>query len=210
MRRTRLLPGNTYTDMLKRRPRLAESRATLTLADYRSFLFEEIERYHGRTHRTLGTSPATAWQRAWKRSRGSEAPTVPASRERFLLDFLPVRNRVVTREGIEIDGLRFSVDGLQREVDPKIKRLVRIDPRDISRDYLERAAGPYLIIPLRAGHTIPAMSWWEWRAFRRGWIISDRLRFRRFWARYLETETFLEYVSGVLQPRLPQVNGVSG
>jgi putative transposase len=166
MRRTRLLPGNTYSDMLGRRPRSAESRATLTLGDYRSFLMEEIERYHSRTHRTLGTSPRAAWERAWKRGRGVESPSLPSSRERFLLDFLPIRNRVVTREGIEIDGLKFSHECLQSEIDPSVKRVVRVDPRDISHVYLENSAGPYLTIPLRAGHTMPKMSWWEWKAIR--------------------------------------------
>lgn len=167
MRRTRLLPGNTYSDMLGRRPRSAESNATLTLDDYRSFLAEEVARYHTKTHRTLGTSPKSAWERAWKRGRGSEHPLLPSSRERFLIDFLPVRNRVVTREGIEIDGLHFSHDGLQVEVEPSIKRVVRLDPRDISRVYLEQATGPYQTVPLRAGYAMPPMSWWEWNAMRR-------------------------------------------
>ncbi len=175
MRRTRLLPGNTYSDMLGRRPKSAEINAALTLGDYRSFLTEELGRYHGRTHRTLGTSPMAAWERAWKRNRGVESPQVPDSRERFLIDFLPGRNRVVTREGIEIEGLRFSQESLQKEIDPTVKRVIRIDPRDISRVYLEKAAGPYLAVPLRAGHNFPAMSWWEWRATRRGLRKSEAL-----------------------------------
>jgi putative transposase len=167
MRRTRLLPGNTYSDMLGHRPRSAESKATLTLGDYRSFLTEEVDRYHNRVHRTLGATPKTAWERAWKRSRGVESPSVPNSRERFLMDFLPVRTRVITREGIEIDGLRFSHESLQGEINPTVKRVVRVDPRDISRVYLETPDSPYLSIPLRANHTMPKMSWWEWKAIRR-------------------------------------------
>jgi hypothetical protein len=138
----------------------------LTLDDYRFFLTEEIERYHSRIHRALGTSPKSACERAWKRGRGVECPSSPPGKERFLLDFLPVRNRVVTREGIEIDGLRFSHESLQSEIDPYVKRVIRVDPRDISRVYLENSAGPYLTIPLRAGHAMPKMSWWEWKAVR--------------------------------------------
>lgn len=166
MRRTRLLPGNTYSDMLGRRPRSAESKAALTLGDYRSFLTEEIHRYHTRIHRTLGTSPKAAWEQAWRRSRGAETPRLPHSKEGFLINFLPVRNRVVTREGIEIDGLRFSHQNLQNEIDPAVKRVVRVDPRDISRVYLESPTGPYLLVPLRAGYGMPTMSWWEWKATR--------------------------------------------
>ena len=160
--------GNTYSDMLGHRPRSAESKATLTLGDYRSFLTEEVERYHTRTHRTLETSPRSAWEKAWRRGRAVEPPTLPPSRERFLVDFLPVRNRVVTREGIQVDGLNFSHESLQSEIDPSVKRVVRVDPRDISRVYLEMPTGPYVTVPLRAGYAMPAMSWWEWRAMRRG------------------------------------------
>lgn len=167
MRRTRLLPGNTYSDMLGRRPRHAESKASLSLTDFRSFIEEEIQRYHSRNHRTLGSTPRNAWERAWKRSRGVETPRLPANRERFLMDFLPVRNRVVTREGIEIDGLRFSHECLQGEINPRVQRIVRIDPRDISRVYLECLDGQCLTVPLRADHAMHRMSWWEWRAVRK-------------------------------------------
>jgi putative transposase len=166
MRRTRLLPGNTYSDMLGRRPKAAESTASLTLGDYRFFLRQEIERYHCRNHRTLGVSPKSAWERAWKRGKGAETPPLPNDRQRFLIDFLPVRARVVTREGIEIEGLHFSDQRLQCEIDPAVKRVVRIDPRDISRVYLESSAGAYLPVPLRAGHNLPPMSWWEWKSIR--------------------------------------------
>lgn len=167
MRRTRLLPGNTYSDMLGRRPKHAEATATLTLGDFRLFMTEEIQRYHSRNHRTLGSSPRSAWERAWKRGRGVETPELPVNAERFLMDFLPVKNRVITREGIEIDGLRFSHECLQREINPRIPRIVRLDPRDISRVYLECSDGPYLTVPIRADHSMHRMSWWEWRAMRR-------------------------------------------
>ena len=83
------------------------------------------------------------------------------------MDFLPVRNRVVTREGIEIDGLRFSHESLATEINPNVQRVVRIDPRDISRVYLECTDGPYLTVPLRAAHSLNRMSWWEWTKVRR-------------------------------------------
>jgi putative transposase len=42
MRRVRLLPGNTYSDLLKRRARNPESRATMTMSDLHWFMTEEI------------------------------------------------------------------------------------------------------------------------------------------------------------------------
>jgi Mu transposase, C-terminal len=165
MRRTRLLPGNTYSDMLGRRPKRTESKASLTLEDYRWFLTEEIERYHKTTHRTLGISPIAAWEQARKKGRGLDSPPLP-NKNTFLIDYLPLRQRVVSREGIEIDALKFSCADLQSQINPSVTRIVRVDPRDISRVYLESAAGNYLTVPLLR-KDLPAMSWWEWKSWRR-------------------------------------------
>lgn len=108
-----------------------------------------------------------AWERAWKRNRGAESPQVPNRRDRFLFDFLPMKRRVITREGIELDGLHFSHPSLQSEVNPNEKRVVRIDPRDVSKIYLETQAGPYLPVPLQANGCWRGMSWWEWWAIKR-------------------------------------------
>jgi putative transposase len=166
MRRVRLLPGNTYSDMLKRRPRHAEARAALTMADLRWFLTDEIQRYHHSVHRTLGITPRSAWERAWARNQGIELPPVPARRDQFLFDFLPIQRRVITREGIEVHGLKYSHAELAHEIDPGCKRIVRLDPRDISRVYLARTDGQYLTVPLQR-RDLPGMSWWEWRALRK-------------------------------------------
>jgi putative transposase len=168
MRRVRLLPGNTYSDMLKRRPRHAEARAALTMADLRWFLTDEIARYHQSIHRTLGVTPRSAWERAWGRNQGMELPAVPLRRQHFLLDFLPIERRVITREGIEVQGLKFSHAELAREIDPGRQRIVRLDPRDISRIYLARTDDQYLTVPLQR-RDLPAISWWEWRALRKLW-----------------------------------------
>jgi putative transposase len=166
MRRTRLLPGNTYSDMLGRRPKRTESRASLTLEDYRWFLTEEIERYHKTIHRSLGISPMTAWERAWERGGRTQSAVLPSNKNTFLIDYLPLRQRVVGREGIEVDALKFSCAELQPAINPSVPRIVRIDPRDISRVYLESSAGEYLTVPLLR-KDLPGMSWWEWKAWRR-------------------------------------------
>jgi putative transposase len=165
MRRVRLLPGNTYSDILKWRPRRAEALAALTMTDLRWFMTDEIQRYHHSVHRTLGITPRSAWERAWAREQGVELPPVPARQDQFLFDFLPIRQRVITREGIEVHGLKYSHAELAGEIVPGCKRTVRLDPRDISRVYLARTDDQYLTVPLQR-RDLPGMSWWEWRALR--------------------------------------------
>jgi hypothetical protein len=62
--------------------------------------------------------------------------------------------------------LQFCDPQLAAEIDPGRKRVVRLDPRDLSRIYLERPEGDYLTVPLRR-RDLPGMSWWEWRAIRK-------------------------------------------
>jgi putative transposase len=164
MRRVRLLPGNTYSDFLKARPERAEQRATLTSSELGGFLVEDIHRYHRRNHRTLGRAPLTAWEQHW----GKEAagPRLPKDVTRFRLDFLPVQRRVVGREGIELFGLKYSCEALAREVDLGRKRIVRYDPRDLSRVYLEQPNSAPVAIPLR-DRAIPPLSLWELKAIKR-------------------------------------------
>ena len=163
MRRVRLLPGSSYSDFLQRRPKNAETSASLTMTDLRVFFAEEINDYHHRRHRGIGMPPRSAWERGWTRQQGIELPPLPNDRMKFLLDFLPSRRRVVGREGIDLFGLKYSDPSLAPEVHPGRDRVVRFDPRDLSRVHLEQSDGRYLTVPLR-DRTFPAISVWEWRA----------------------------------------------
>jgi putative transposase len=164
MRRVRLLPGSSYSDLLGARPTRAETRAALTLADLRGFLVEDISRYHARSHRALGISPRHAWDLAW--SQAATAPRVPTDPIKFRCEFLPLRRRVIGREGIELFRLKYSAESLVPEVALGRQRVVRFDPRDLSHVYLERDGEGPLRVPLRDPQ-IPALSVWEWEALGR-------------------------------------------
>lgn len=166
MRRVRLLPGSSYSDLLGQHASRAEQQARLTLADLQAFLATDIATYHSRTHRALGRSPRSAWEAAWQRREGSARIPVPCDRERFRCEFLPLQRRVVGREGIELFGLEYSSLELAAEVALGVSRVVRFDPRDLSRIYLERPDQTPLTVPLRDPPLVP-LSWWEWRSTRR-------------------------------------------
>ena len=164
MRHVRLLPGSSYSDLLRATPRHAEARATLTLSELGGFLIEDIDRYHRRTHRALGRSPLAAWEQSWAKRRA--CPRLPDDLHRFRLDFLPAHRRVVGREGIELFGLKYSCVELEPEVHLAVRRVVRFDPRDLSRVYLERRDAEPLTVPLRDSR-LPAISLWELRVIRK-------------------------------------------
>ncbi len=161
MRRVRLLPGNSYSGILRRRARNAESNARLTLCDLQRYIVQEVARYHQRSHRALGMPPRQAWELGWSRAHGRQQPSVPADRTSFRLGFLPVKRRIVGREGIELFGLKYACGELAKHVAPGVQRIVRFDPRDISRVYLEAGDSDYLTVPLR-DRRLPPFSLWEW------------------------------------------------
>jgi putative transposase len=92
-------------------------------------------------------------------------PATVTSEAAFLVDFLPVSRRMLTRTGFVIGHVHYC-DALQ----PWIARRGRLgrfvihrDPRDISRIWvLDPDGGTYLQVPYRTPH--PPISAWEQRA----------------------------------------------
>ena len=137
------------------------------------YLAREISRYHKSTHSGIGMPPLTAWELGWKVNGVVGSPRVPDNGEN-LLTFLPGELRTVTREGIELFSLRYQSADLALLVCPKRKRMVRFDPRDMSRVFVE-ADDRYVIVNL-AGAAGAPFSIWEWREVRTQQIEAGRPR----------------------------------
>ena len=165
MRRMRLIPGNTYNEILGTRTPYSEQGAVLTLEDLERWFANEVTAYHHETHRTLGTSPMSAWENAWKTSQGLVLPRYPADPQTVLTDLLPHESRVISREGIFVHGMRYHSLALEPFVKPEVRQIVRIDPRDVSAVYLEQPEGGHLRVPW-INHDWPRLSLWEWNEIR--------------------------------------------
>jgi putative transposase len=105
MGKVRLLPGASYSKLLKKKPRHADRSARMTLKELELYLARQISVYHQTTHDTLGHPPLAAWERGWVVNGQHCLPSVPDSADHFLLTFLPGEWRTVTREGIELHSL---------------------------------------------------------------------------------------------------------
>jgi putative transposase len=165
MGKIRLLPGASYSKLLKKKPRHADRAARMTLKELELFLARQISVYHQSTHDTLGMPPLTAWERAWTVNGEPCLPCVPDSADHFLLTFLPGEWRVVTREGIELHSLQYQSAALASLIEPRIKRMVRFDPRDLSRVFVE-STDAYIPAVL-SNYAGPPFSVWEWREIHR-------------------------------------------
>ena len=157
------LPGTTFSNPDRRGDYDSENKAALTLRELERWLTLAVGTYHGSVHNGLFQPPAARWAEAVARVG---IPAVVTRATAFLVDFLPIIRRTLTRTGFVIDHIHYYADALK----PWIARrdrlpafLIRRDPRDISRIWvLEPEGQHYLEIPYRTlSH--PAVTLWEQR-----------------------------------------------
>ena len=157
------LPGTTFSNPGQRGEYASEKMAALTLRELERWLALAVGTYHGSVHNGLLQPPAARWAEAVERVGVPAVVTRPTA---FLVDFLPVIRRTLTRTGFVIDHIHYYADALKpwiarRERLPAF--LIRRDPRDISRIWvLEPEGQHYLEIHYRTlSH--PAVTLWEQR-----------------------------------------------
>ena len=157
------LPGTTFSNPVQRGVYASEKMAALTLRELERWLALAVGTYHGSVHSGLLQPPAARWAEAVARVG---VPAVVTRATSFLVDFLPILRRTLTRTGFVIDHIHYYADALKpwiarRERWPSF--LIRRDPRDISRIWvLEPEGQHYLQIPYRTlSH--PAVTCWEQR-----------------------------------------------
>ncbi|MBG6510141.1 DDE-type integrase/transposase/recombinase [Pseudomonas aeruginosa] len=157
------LPGTTFSNPGQRGEYDSEKMATLTLRELERWLALAVGTYHGSVHNGLLQPPAARWAEAVERVGVPAVVTRPTA---FLVDFLPVIRRTLTRTGFVIDHIHYYADALKpwiarRERLPAF--LIRRDPRDIRRIWvLEPEGQHYLEIHYRTlSH--PAVTLWEQR-----------------------------------------------
>jgi putative transposase len=164
MGKLRLLPGASYSKTLGKKPRHADRQARFTLKELEQYLARQISVYHKSIHSTLGIPPLTAWERGWVINGTPCMPALPENAERFLLSFLPGELRTVSREGVALFGLRYQSPELSSLIGGNAKHMIRFDPRDLSRIFVETASH-YVPVTLTRHPGVP-FSLWEWRELR--------------------------------------------
>ncbi len=157
------LPGTTFSNPTERGSYDAEKKAVLTLRELERWLTLAVGSYHGSVHGGLEQTPAGRWAQGIAECG---VPPVVTSPTAFLVDFLPVIRRTLTRTGFVIDHVHYFANALKPWIARRgrlDKFIIRRDPRDISRIWVLDPDGQhYVEIPYRTlSH--PAVSLWEHR-----------------------------------------------
>ncbi|MCW3767806.1 MULTISPECIES: Mu transposase C-terminal domain-containing protein [Paenarthrobacter] len=163
MRRIHELPGTTFSNPGERGRYDSERLAALTLPELEKWLVLAVASYHGTVHSTLGQTPAAKWAVG---VAATGVPAVAANQTSFLVDFLPVIRRTLTRTGFVVDHVHYFANALKPWISHRGKLepfIVRRDPRDISRIWvLEPDGRHYVEVPYRSIAN-PPISMWEHR-----------------------------------------------
>ncbi|WP_246097913.1 Mu transposase C-terminal domain-containing protein [Rhodococcus spelaei] len=163
MTRVHELPGTTFSNPTARGAYDSEATAALTLAELERWLTLAVASYHGSVHAGLGQTPAGRWAEEVARCG---TPTLVSNPTAFLVDFLPVIRRRLTRTGFVIDHIHYFANALKPWIarrDRMEKFVIRRDPRDISRVWvLDPEGRDYVEVPYRTlSH--PPVTLWEQR-----------------------------------------------
>lgn len=150
-----LLPGTTHSNPQERGPYISDATACLTLAELERWLALAIDVYHRSLHAAVGTSPLALWSALNRRPGETRRLLRPADPEGVLIAFLPGVRRQVTRTGVRLFHIDYWSDALRPLLGSDKDRLVRFDPRDLSRVWLKAPNGDDLALPYRRRHRPP-------------------------------------------------------
>src|SRR6266704_3473977 len=138
----------------QRRPRCHDARRAAALARPRGGL---LPRGGPRVARP---DPAAVWA---EKAAGSGTPATVASETAFLVDFLPVIRRTLTRTGFTVGHVEYYSDALKPWIARRErleKFVLRRDPRDISRIWaLDPDGDSYVQVPYRTLSRPPVRAW---------------------------------------------------
>jgi putative transposase len=162
------LPGTTQSNPAARGRYDSEGRAVLTLREFERWMSLAVIHYNGTFHSTLMETPAARWGRGVERFG---PPKVVTDASAFLRSFLPIVRRTLTREGFVIDYVRYYSNALKPWIAKRSDLppfVIRRDPRDIGRVWVEDPAGSELLeVPSRSLSQEPVSLWEHHAAIRR-------------------------------------------
>jgi putative transposase len=160
-----LLPGTSFGNPIERGEYDSKKNSAMSLRELECYLGWEITGgYHERIHSGLMRSPLAVW-------RDHEAAVklrMPHDRMAFWVSFLPEEYRILRPDGIWLHSLPYWSNVLSADLgNGKRELLVKYDPRDISRIFVQRPSGRYVEARTR-DLNFPSITLREWNEARRG------------------------------------------
>ncbi len=140
------IAGTTFSNITERGDYDAENSANMTLAEFKKLLHVwVIDVYSQARHKSLGITPALAWQDGLKIIE----PVLPESKEKLDLILAIQKTRKLNHEGVQFKGLMYN----SAELAVLRKRgvgsaTIRINPEDLGAIWVfDEQQGDYFTVP---------------------------------------------------------------
>jgi putative transposase len=163
MGKMHLLPGTSFGNPTERGKYDSKKNSGMSLRELELYLGWEIAGgYHDRIHSALMRSPMAVWREHEQQVN----LRMPQDRMAFWTSFLPEERRRLRPDGIWLHGLPYWSNVLSADLG-RAKRdlLVKYDPRDISRIFVQRPSGNFIEARSR-DLSFPSISLREWATAR--------------------------------------------
>ncbi len=159
MRRVHFYPGSTFANPTARQGNKSERFASMTFREFECALGWEIAgRYNEEIHSALLRPPIAVW----REHEASLALRMPKDRMAFWVSFLPDAHRTLRPDGIWLHDIPYWSNALSGQVGrAKGELLIKFDPRDVSRIFVQHSDGRFLEARARP-LGFPAISLREW------------------------------------------------
>ena len=162
------LPGTTFSNIKQRGEYNSDANASMTFFEFEKWLVTFITKiYHKRVHNSLFLTPEQQWEEGLFGDENSIGfIQKPSSNSTIILDFLPIYERTIQKNGVNIDGLNYYEHVLRTKINQtengkKKQFIFKRDPRDIRYVWFyEESTKEYFKIPV-ANQNMPSMTAWE-------------------------------------------------
>ncbi|CAN2536315.1 hypothetical+protein [Methylocapsa aurea] len=160
MGRVHFYPGSTFANPTARQSNEPAHFAAMTFREFECALGWEIAgRYNEEIHSALLRPPIAVW----REHEASLALRMPKDRMAFWVSFLPDAHRTLRPDGIWLHDIPYWSNALSGRVGrAKGELLVKFDPRDVSRIFVQQPDGGFLEARARP-LGFPVISLREWK-----------------------------------------------
>ena len=157
MGRVHFYPGSTFANPAARQSNKSEHFAAVTFREFECALGWEIAgRYNEEIHSALLRPPIAVW----REHEAALALRMPKDRMAFWVSFLPDAHRTLRPDGIWLHDIPYWSNALSGQVGrAKGKLLVKFDPRDVSRIFVQQGDGSFRYSPTTLMRALLVQTW---------------------------------------------------
>jgi putative transposase len=172
MGKVHFLPGTTMSSIVQKGDYNPEKHAALTFTEFREWFVREVEIYHKTNHSKLGCSPLFKWEESFRLNDGSISnPPIISESQKLLLDFMPLKRRVISRSGVKLFNIEYY-DPALKNFNNGTQCVVRYDPLSVKYIWVKPACTDQYIRLTYSDLSLPDASLEELKFIRK--LVKER------------------------------------